>query len=111
MIAGIGGESEGGETAWYREAARPRKRQEAQEAGGVGILPFYRETQGFGFRRATKPCKIHGFGLSKPENIEKYMVLAFKRSQSHVKCMVLALSKPENTVNYMVLAFTKPQNL
>ena len=80
---------------------------------GFGIIKARKHFQlhSFCFHKATKPCKYMVLALSKPKNIGKYTVWAFKRSQSHVKCMVLALANVGNLVNYMVFGFTRPQKV
>ena len=62
------------------------------------------------FKGLQSHVKCMVLALSRPKNVGKYMVLGSRSLQSHVKCIVLVLSRPENTVNHMVLAFTQPQN-
>ena len=45
---------------------------------------------------------------SKPKNVGKYMVLAFKGLQSHVKCMLLALSRLQKRWEIHGFGFQKP---
>ena len=50
--------------------------------------------QGLGFRRASeKPCKMPGFGFTRPQNPVKYMVLVIK-AQKHWKIHGFGFPKP-----------------